>query len=77
MEWYGESLDIIPTKSKSLPQYVEPSEIEHLIDVIRNKKTHKRTVVRDILLIRFATMTVKLGQLILVQPVARPQPLST
>ncbi|MFC2003149.1 tyrosine-type recombinase/integrase [Chloroflexota bacterium] len=57
MEWYGESLDIRPTKPKSLPQYVEPSEIERLIDVIRNKSTHKRTVVRDILLIRFATLT--------------------
>ncbi len=57
MEWYGESLDIRPPKPKSLPQYVEPSEIKHLIEVIRNKSTHKRTVVRDILLIRFATMT--------------------
>ncbi len=57
MEWYGESLDIRPTKPKSLPQYVEPSDIEHLINVIRNKNTHKSTVVRDILLIRFATMT--------------------
>jgi len=57
MEWYGESLDIRPEKPKSLPQYVEPSDIEHLIDVIRNKNTHRRTVVRDILLIRFATLT--------------------
>ena len=57
MEWYGESLDIRPTKPKSLPQYVESSDIEHLINVIRNKNTHKSTVVRDILLIRFATMT--------------------
>ena len=57
MEWYGESLDIRPTKPKSLPQYVEPSDIEHLIDVIRHKNTHKSTVVRDILLTRFATMT--------------------
>jgi len=57
MEWYGESLDIRPPRPKSLPQYVEPSDIEHLIDVIRNKNTHKATVVRDILLIRFATMT--------------------
>ena len=57
MEWYGESLDIRPTKPKSLPLYVEPSDIEHLIDVIRHKNTHKSTVVRDILLIRFATMT--------------------
>jgi integrase len=57
MEWYGESLDIRLPRPKSLPQYVEPSDIEHLIDVIRNKNTHKATVVRDILLIRFATMT--------------------
>jgi len=57
MEWYGESLDIRPTKPKSLPQYVEPSDIEHLIDAIRHKNTHKRTVERDVLLVRFATMT--------------------
>ncbi|GAH72460.1 unnamed protein product [marine sediment metagenome] len=43
MEWYGESLDIRPPRPKSLPQYVEPSDIEHLIDVIRNKNTHKAT----------------------------------
>jgi integrase len=57
MEWYGESLNIRPTKPKSLPQYIEPSDIEHLIDVIRHKNTHKRTVERDVLFIRFATMT--------------------
>ncbi|MFC1905114.1 tyrosine-type recombinase/integrase [Chloroflexota bacterium] len=57
MEWYGESLDIRLAKPKSLPQYIEPSDIENLIDFIRNKNTHKRTVVRDILLIRFATLT--------------------
>lgn len=57
MEWYGESLDIRPAKPKSLPQYVEPNDIERLIDFIRNKHTHKRTIKRDVLLIRFATMT--------------------
>jgi len=57
MEWYGESLDIRPAKSKSLPQYVEPDDIERLIDFIRHKNTHKRTVERDILLVRFATLT--------------------
>jgi len=57
MEWYGESLDIRPTRPKSLPQYVEPSDIEHLIDFVRHKTTHKRTVERDVLLVRFATLT--------------------
>ena len=57
MEWYGESLDIRPAKPKSLPQYVEPNDIEHLIDIIRHKNTHKRTVERDVLLVRFATLT--------------------
>jgi len=57
MEWYGESLDIRPTKPKSLPEYVEPDDIERLIDFIRHKKTHKRTVARDLLFVRFATLT--------------------
>ena len=57
MEWYGESLDIRLAKPKSLPQYVEPNDIERLIDFIRHKKTHKRTVMRDVLLVRFATLT--------------------
>jgi len=57
MEWYGESLDIRPVKPKSLPQYVEPDDIEQLIDFIRHKKTNKRTVERDVLLVRFATLT--------------------
>ena len=57
MEWYGESLDIRPVKPKYLPQYVEPDDIERLIDFIRQKNTHKRTVKRDILLVRFATLT--------------------
>jgi integrase len=57
MEWYGESLNIRPVKPKSLPQYVEPEDIERLVDFIRRKSTHKRTVERDLLLVRFATGT--------------------
>ena len=57
MEWYGESLDIRPVKPKSLPQYVEPDDIKRLIDFISRKNTHKRTAERDLLLIRFATLT--------------------
>ena len=48
MEWYGEDLDIRPVKHKYLPQYVESDDIERLIDFIRQKNTHKRTVERDV-----------------------------
>ncbi|MFC2035878.1 tyrosine-type recombinase/integrase [Chloroflexota bacterium] len=57
MEWYGETLDVRPPKPKSLPQYVEPKDIDQLIDFIRIKNTHKGTVTRDVLLVRFATVT--------------------
>ena len=57
MEWYGESLDIKPRRPRSLPQYIEPGDIEKLNDFIRSKNTHKGTVPRDIMLIRFATLT--------------------
>jgi len=57
MEWYGEDLDIRPRKPKKLPQYVEPADVERLMEVIREKKTNKRTVARDLMLIKFASMT--------------------
>ncbi len=57
MEWYGESLDFRPAKPKSLPQHVEPNDIERLVDFIRNKNTHERTIERDVLLVKFATLT--------------------
>ncbi len=57
MSWYGEDLDIRPVKPKSLPQYVDPADIERLIDTMRAKKNHKATIARDILLVRFATKT--------------------
>ncbi|MFC2034425.1 hypothetical protein ACFLTT_03385 [Chloroflexota bacterium] len=57
MNWYGESLDLKLTRPKSLPQYVEPDNIRRLIDFISHKNTHKLTIKRDVLLIRFATKT--------------------
>jgi integrase/recombinase XerD len=56
MDWYGESLDLRPAKPKTLPEYVEPSNIERIIEVIGRKKTHKRTVRRDVLLVRFGSL---------------------
>jgi len=57
MDWYGETLNIRPVKSKSLPQYVAPKDIGKLIGSIRSKSTHKGTVERDIMLIKFAINT--------------------
>jgi len=57
MGWCGEDLDIKPRKPKSLPQYVDPKDIEKLIGFIENKRTHKGTIRRDIMLIKFAINT--------------------
>lgn len=57
MEWYEESLDFNVKKPHLLPQYVEPAEIERLVEFIQKKKNHKRTIERDVLLVRFATKT--------------------
>ena len=57
MDWYGESLDLWPARPKALPEYVEPASIERIIEAIRSKRTQKRTVTRDVLLIRFGSLT--------------------
>jgi len=57
MDWYGESLNIKPRKPKSLPQYIEPGDIEKLIAFFENKHTHKGTIKRDVMLIKFAINT--------------------
>jgi len=55
MKWYGEPMEDLKVKiPKSLPPYTEDAEIEKLFHVIENKKTHKGTIVRDILLVELA-----------------------
>ena len=54
MKWFGEPLDFKVKVPKSLPEYTEDSDIEKLIAVIENKKTHKSTIVRDLLLVDLA-----------------------
>ena len=55
MKWYGESLDDLKIRvPKILPPYTEDSDIDKLIARIENKKTHKATIVRDILLVELA-----------------------
>ena len=36
-DWHGEILDIRPLKPRSLPEYVDPKDIEKLIDFIQKR----------------------------------------
>jgi integrase len=56
--WFnGEKLPIKIKVPKILPQYVPGEDIDRLITQMENKKSHKGTVERDILLIETARMT--------------------
>ncbi len=57
MEWYGEDFNHRPRKPKQLPQWVNPDDIEKLKDCIRNKKTGRRTIKRDLMLVDFDCKT--------------------
>jgi len=55
MRWYGEPIDDVKIKvPKSLPPYTEQAEIDKLLEAIGSKKTHKRTIARDLLLVELA-----------------------
>jgi len=57
MAWYGEKLETRIKVPNTLPDYIESSDIEKLKDAIRNKKTHKKLIGRDILLIEVGIKT--------------------
>ena len=57
LKWYGEELDINARVPKVLPSYVEKTDIDKLLEALRNKKSHKNTIDRDILLIDLAVHT--------------------
>jgi integrase/recombinase XerD len=58
-KWLGDDLDIHIKTGRQLPAYVEPLDIEKLMDGMRaqNKRTHKKEAKRDILLVQTATHT--------------------
>ena len=56
-KWYGEDLDINIRVPKVLPSYVEKEDIEKLLEALRSKKSHRKTIDRDILLIDIAIHT--------------------
>jgi site-specific recombinase XerD len=53
MKWYGEELDVKIRIPKTLPEYVEQDDINELVEAMRaeNKKSHKGSAKRDILLV--------------------------
>jgi integrase len=56
--WYsGEKLPIKIRQAKLLPQYVPGEDIDRLIEGIKGKKSHKKSIDRDVLLIEAARMT--------------------
>ena len=50
-EWYGELLDIRVRVPKTLPDYVEPGDIDNLVEIIKGRRTHKKKAARDALLV--------------------------
>ena len=57
LKWYGEDLDIDIKVPKTLPSYVEKADIDKLLDAIKSKNTHRKTINRDILLVDLAIHT--------------------
>ena len=51
MSWYGEGINLKVKLPKSLPTYHEDRDIEALFAVIQCKKTHKKMIPRDLLLV--------------------------
>jgi len=52
MRYYGEPIDDVKIKvPKHLPQYVESGQIESLLSSIENKKSHKGSIERDLLIV--------------------------
>jgi len=57
MKWYGEPLDIKIRLPKTLPEYVEPDDVDKLLTAMLGRRSHKRTAQRDILLVNLAVNT--------------------
>jgi integrase len=56
-KWYGEELDINIRVPKILPSYVERTDVDKLLEALKSKKSHKKTIDRDLLLIDLAIHT--------------------
>jgi hypothetical protein len=57
MEWYGEPLDSKIRLPQTLPDYVKYDDIEKLKEAMKSKKTHKKVISRNLLIIELAIKT--------------------
>jgi len=57
MAWYGEKLETKIKVPNTLPDYIEPTDIEKLKEAMRSKKTHKKVIERNILIIEVGIKT--------------------
>jgi integrase len=57
MAWYGEPTNLKAKLPKTLPSYYEDKDIEALLTAAKSKKTHKKSIPRDVLLIELAWRT--------------------
>jgi len=57
MGWYGEPINLKAKLPKTLPTYHEDKDIEALLEVIKQKQSHKKMIARDTLLVELAWRT--------------------
>ncbi|MFC1935122.1 tyrosine-type recombinase/integrase [Chloroflexota bacterium] len=58
MKWYGQPMDEFKVKvPRTLPPYIEDDQIERILDAMGNKRTHKKTITRDQLLVQLDLKT--------------------
>ena len=57
MAWYGEKLETKIKVPDTLPDYIESADVEKLKEAMRSKKTHKKVIERNILLIEVGIKT--------------------
>jgi site-specific recombinase XerD len=54
LNWYGEDINLKIKLPQQLPEYVEDESVQKMIAAVKQKKTHKQEIDRDILLIELA-----------------------
>jgi integrase/recombinase XerD len=57
MAWYGDPLDSKIRLPQTLPDYVKSDDIEKLKEAMKSKKTHKKVIDRNLLIIELAIKT--------------------
>jgi len=64
-EWYGEPLDIRVRVAKTLLDYVEPWDVDKLVEAINGRKTHKKKAAKDALMVTLDRNTgLQIGEMV-------------